>query len=674
MDVTKPRTTRQDLLPLLLLLGMVAVVHAAAAPPHAFFADDYLFLEQVRGRSLWQALLSPDPIGNFFRPVSRALWFWLLGRASGESPAVFHAANLAVFVSTLALFFEFVRAAAGRAAAFAATAIIGLHTAADVPLAWASGSQDLLAILGALLALRWHVNGRRLFAAGALALALLSKEVVAGTALVALVTDHRADEPWSRTFQRATGLFIVTALWVIAWWFVMHSHGGHPQASRPSLTDAAATLTHLFQTVLALEWRGSGSPWGHWRWLALWPACVAAALAWWTGDEHPAERMAPAPALAWLALATLPVWPVAAIWSAYFYLWALFGVAWAIGSLTMRWPRGARAALVGGLVLLSAQARGLDEFAVGTRAWSWQSHVNLRYVTRSLDTIERYLADLRAQAPALAPRTTIFYANVPPSSGWQAADGPLLRWAYRDTSLRSYYLTDFTRERALRGPVRFFAVEEGALRDRSDTPWLMSFAFSMLIDEQPARAVEALDLQTAPSDTRVSYWRAWAKWGAGDSLGAKADLIRSGMQPVRAVFRDTSVSEVRLIAARDAAALAPWPHARLAARWLDAGDAERATIEAYAYRVLAPTEPDAWRKWAAVQLAQKQYEPALRSLEHFQRLRPATMAPDQEVEQVIVSLRRVLHGDLAHEAQHGHGTDVIREGPHEARPLTDDGR
>jgi hypothetical protein len=42
-------------------------------------------------------------------------------------------------------------------------------------------------------------------------------------------------------------------------------------------------------------------------------------------------------------------------------------------------------------------------------------------------------------------------------------DGALLRIAYRDTSLRSYYFTDFSSARAGRGPVLFFAVSLGHL-------------------------------------------------------------------------------------------------------------------------------------------------------------------------------------------------------------------
>ena len=56
-------------LALVLVAGAWLQISALRLP---FFADDYLFLDQIRGRSLWAALTSPDPLRNFWRPVGRA--------------------------------------------------------------------------------------------------------------------------------------------------------------------------------------------------------------------------------------------------------------------------------------------------------------------------------------------------------------------------------------------------------------------------------------------------------------------------------------------------------------------------------------------------------------------------------------------------------------------------
>jgi hypothetical protein len=91
--------------------------------------------------------------------------------------------------------------------------------------------------------------------------------------------------------------------------------------------------------------------------------------------------------------------------------------------------------------------------------------------------------------------------------------------------------------------------------------------------------------------------------------------------------------------------LNPWVHARLAALCLNSVvRRDQGTIEAYAYHVLAPDEPDAWRKWASAQIANEQYELALQSLEHYLILAGARGRPDQEVQQVAEALRGMMRG------------------------------
>lgn len=658
-------------LPLVLVaLGVVAVHAAALRQP--FFADDYLFLEQVRGRSLGAALAAPDPLGNFFRPVGRALHFWWLARLGGESPALFHAVNLGLFLAGLLAFHAVAKRLAGRAAALFAFAFVAFHYAADVPLRWASGSQDLLAILFANLAVLLQVKGRRAPAAVSLLLALLSKEVVAGAALVAIVAARAPGERWRDTLRRQAALPAVTLLWAIAW---LASLARRPLAGEALSLDAgglAAALVHLAQVVPALEFRLGGQALGHVSALALLPAACAAlaAVLAFAREREPGGPAAPtggraiAVGATWTLVAVAPLALVMPIWSAYFYLWAMCGVGLLLARLSLSLPRAARVALLAALVFLSASARGLDEFAAARGAWAWQSHVNRHYVDRALRTIRDYLAAMRAARPVLPRNSTVFFAGVPVSSGWQAADGPLLRWAYRDTTLRSYFLGQFTLERAERGPVFFFAVERDSLVDRTDDPALLrSFAFSMLLAERPGAALDALELvrRRAPADAALLYWSAWARWGAGDTLGAARDLAAAGHEPGRALpagarerfesaGTDTAARLAMLEELAARAATSAWVHARLAALHLAAGDAVQGALEAYAYHVLAPDDAEAWRKWAAAQLAAQQYEPALRSLERYFALAGERGRADREAQLAAESLRRVLRGDVAQRA------------------------
>lgn len=166
-------SARLEWLPVAITLGSVLLLHSGALS-RPFFADDYLFLEQGRGRGLITTLASPDPIGNYLRPVGRQLWFWLVSRIGGESPLVFHALGLLVFLVALIVYYQLAKRFAGASAAWFAMTFVALHYAGDVPLRWASGSQDLLAVLFGLLTILWTCSGRRVLAASALGLALLS--------------------------------------------------------------------------------------------------------------------------------------------------------------------------------------------------------------------------------------------------------------------------------------------------------------------------------------------------------------------------------------------------------------------------------------------------------------------------------------------------------------------
>ena len=105
-------------------------------------------------------------------------------------------------------------------------------------------------------------------------------------------------------------------------------------------------------------------------------------------------------------------------------------------------PSRTLAARVAALGWGSASARSLDEFADGRTPWTGRSHVNAFYIDRATRQVDRYLASLRRAYPTLAHTTTIFFGGLTGNVAFQTADGPLVRWAYRDSSLRSYYLSD----------------------------------------------------------------------------------------------------------------------------------------------------------------------------------------------------------------------------------------
>ena len=662
------------------ILAATVVLHwrALGAP---FFTDDYLFLEQVRGQSLGQALSSPDPLGNFLRPVSRQLYFWLVAHLGGERPAVFHGVNLALFLALIAVLFHFTRKLAGTGIATFAAAFVAFHYAADVPLVWVSGSQDLLAALAAVTAIHLHRNGLRAWSAAALGVGLLSKEHVVVVPLIAVLAESPPGRAWRPAAMRAWPLFLVTAVWAAVW---LATASGRPAAAAAMHADPSAVpaaLWHLLQVSGGLEagpLRIAGARWGIIA-ITLAMAAIAVWLAAPRGrskdDRTPSDpSMPPGRALAfgaaWAVLGALPIAAVAPIWSAYFYLFALCGTAIALGGLVQRWPPWARVGAIVALGIGSVHGRQLQGFATGTSAWSGQSHVNAFYLRRAMGTSARFVREMKAARPSLPPRSTVFFADLPPSVGLQTADGPVLRFAYGDRTLRSYYLTEFTRDMSTRGPLFFFAVEDDALRDHTDDPTMLaSAAYSMMLGERPAAATPVLELalRRAPDDRALRYWLAWTQWAAGDSALAVRSLALAGTTPgigpapeleraLRPVSHDDTARAIAgLLRARNRVGLSPDVHARLAALCLASAEHRQlGVIEAFVYTRLRPRDSDAWRKWASAQLAEHRYEAAARSLKRYFELGGAAAQEDMEARNVMASLHRVLPGgDIAQRAVSG---------------------
>ncbi len=648
-------------------------VPALRAP---FFADDYLFLDQARGRSLFAALAAPDPIGNFVRPVGRALWFWLLGHASGEAPEAFHAANLALLLIALVLLFVLVRAIAGGFAAVIAAAFVALSHAPDVAVRWAAGAQDLLAVTLALAALVLHRGGRRWWAAVCLVLALLSKETVVATPLIAALVTRREGERPRDSLARAGPLFAACAAWAVVWLGTAAARPAAGAALSFAPANLPAALAHLVQTAVGREWAPGGALQGLGILPPLVPLALAlAALGFARGPAPPVtHRGAVGAGLAWALLGALPVVVVAPIWSAYFYLFALGGVALALGAALARAPRLAALAVVAALAWGAAGARGLDEFAQKPDAWATLSHVNPRYLERAGEKVSELLAGLKSVRPTLTPGSTVYFSGTPAWSGVQAGGGPMLRWAYRDTSLRADFTSRFSRAGAGRGPVLFYSPADPQRIRTADTPGLLeNLALNLLLDDAVVGAREAIlmrDERLGPS-MESNYLLAWMALALGDAAEARQRLAVAGTTSgaaaaaeieaaLREVARgDTLAAFRRIDAAVGRNVAEPGVHALLADLALARPEWHSvAIIEAFAARALSPEWPAGWRRWAMLQAMDQRYPAALASLDRFFALAGPDGARDPSAIQFRDDLRRrVPGGDLARASVHDGGED-----------------
>jgi hypothetical protein len=647
------------------LLGATWVQASALRLP--FFADDYLFLDQVRGRPLWAALTSPDPLRNFWRPVGRQAYFWLVAQC-GESPLVAHLLNLLLFLGIVAMLFTLASRLAGRRAAVIAAAIIALHYGADVPVRWASGSQDLIAVAGALGALCLVASGRSGWAAIPLGLGLLAKETVVLTPLVAWWMVLRPGEPWTRAARRVWPLGAAVGVWGALWMLAMHGRSGGTIHFSADAFPAAPV--HLLQVFLGAEW-DPHQP----RFFAVFPplvplvlVLVAIALAFrGRAAGSPRGPAAGPPAsrawstgLVWAALATAPVVLVVHIWSAYYYLFALCGMALMVGALLERRAVVLTLALVALLGWGSENARRLETFATDPSPWLTESHLNRFYFDRSMKWVARYLEDLRRQRPTLPHRSTLFFAGVQTFASWQAADGPLVRWAYRDSSLRSYYLHAFSAERAHRGPFFLFSVRNDSLLEEPEGPdplWHLTIAQLLDGHYEVARDAITIARERYPRDTTFAYCAAWVSLALGDSAAASRNFRGAGCT-LRGGPTEDMASVRRLLAAADTIAavrvlqarmpghiLDPEPHSLLADLWVPQGlRSVNPVIEAFAARLLEPRNPLAWRRWAVVQMQQWHFQEAYVSMRRYFDLAGPAGASDAEALRALEFLHRALPG------------------------------
>ena len=626
---------------ILALIGAACLARPAPAP--LLFADDYRFLEQTRHASLLAILARSDPLGNYYRPLSRQLYFWVVGRLGGESPQVFHLVNLGLFVLLLLALVALVHRLAGARAAVTAGAILALHSAADVPLCWASGSQELLSSLAATLAILLHVTGWTWVAAAALGLALLGKEVVILTPIVAIVA-ARGREPWRDAIRRGLPLIAVAVAWAVGWRWMPHLDPGKLSEVDFGLTGVASTLAHLAQATIGIEW-APGRFADVWRvappLAALTLALVAlACVRPWRllpNAERSAHtndvRSAVNAGLVWALAGALPLVAVSRNWSGYYALFAMCGMALALGAGLSRRPLAASLLVVAIVAWGSAAGRRLDVFATTFDRWTPVSHINRAFILHSTERAEACLGSLRRAHPTFPPRSTIFFAGLPENIQFQHSDGPLLRWAYRDSSLRSYYLGTFSLDKARRGPLFVFAYSGDTLREvQGGVDLLPGIAFGLTLGEQLPGAHDAmlLALERGAPAAWTSERLAFLEWALSDQADARARLVHAGLgdsggpapeietslSAFRAGDRAEALRLARLGVARHP--LDPGAHALLADLLLSADPGDRAGAdEAFAARALAPDVSTAWRRWGMVQARHDRNEAAMASFERY---------------------------------------------------------
>lgn len=582
MNLSRIRDVR--LAALFLLAGLAALY--AGALREGFLNDDYLFLEAARAHGAGPAARA---LANYFRPLSRDVWFGLWTTLAGGQPWVFHAAAFAAFALALALLFDLLAAFASPPAALAGVLYFAALPLQRVNLLWISCNQDLLALLCSLAALALYRRGRDRLALAAYFAALLSKE--SALPLPALLFG------WSvlvegaapgRALRRVLVFGLPAALWALGEWRLRAESAAAAQL-RFAPGDLAAALLHALGAATGLEdparlpaaLLSAGPSVIALLLLAplalLWPAAGAAGPAAEPRRAHAAPRFA----AAWLVAFALPVWPVAHYWSAYFYTTCVVGAAILVARAAERLTRWTYLVFAMGLLWWHAGSTAIPSFAIAETAWSWTSHLTPFYFERGAVLSRQLRAALRRAVPAPAHGTRFFFATIPPHAGFQMGNGAAIRDLYRDPSLESWFYSQFADSSAgshpceflfwngvdferlyARGSERFFQVGTDLLLLRQSAGAIHAFRRGFENRENPADLFYWLGWAQLWNGERTAAEQAWTAFGARDDTTAYRGWLRAARTALE--DGDTLSARRRLYEALHAGIGRPEVHAALA--------------------------------------------------------------------------------------------------------------
>jgi hypothetical protein len=211
-----------------------------------------LFLEQARTQRLIDSVREIGPLGNYFRPLSRQVYFELLTPIGGGQPLVFHLANFALFLGALALLADLLLALVAPAGAVAGCLLFALFPFQRVNTTWISCSQDLMALAGALGALALHRRGKRVAALLCYVAAIASKESALPLPAAVLAWDLLIERRPARDAMRRVAPFAVCGLiWIAI--AVGRRWNAPPLPLHFDLEHFTAGYVHLVQSLLGLE-------------------------------------------------------------------------------------------------------------------------------------------------------------------------------------------------------------------------------------------------------------------------------------------------------------------------------------------------------------------------------------------------------------------------------------
>jgi len=602
-----------------------------------YFWDDYYFL--ARAQQGLGACLAYVQGAAFYRPLTQGLYYLPLAWAGDSGALAAHLANLVMLaMSAWLLATVIARHAGARAGLLAGFLFAGIAPAASL-VGWASGSQDLAAILFFLIALDLHDRGQTAWAVIAMLLALLSKEAI-GAALPVLAL-------WDLLLGRKPARLLVPLLAfgaaAIAWAalhpgirLLVTGHLGEQPRSYVGFQN---------QAMVFLEWRR------YWRALfnapatglaTPWPTdrIVYSAIAWILGvlglvlthraGHGSAGALTPRRAILIGALLTIPALLLPSLlvrrWAAYFVCIPALGTSIALGVVLARSETAVASFALAVYLTLGLWSRGVHD--PGGSLLTEQSFIDGDRATRD---VERRLREFY---PTLEHNTQILVSVA--ASGMAGihgtlVDGQAARVWYNDSTIQARdpeqrmagapheILLRITENRDLVqiDPDLPSVRSSGAEPDMAAIRVVIgTYARAVAATGDPDRAVRMLLrlARTEPyrlvgsHDLRLAAMVLFAR---GDSLGAQQILWSTPALP-RGIAID-AIARILLQPSRSPA------------------------LDAQAYRVfdISPRDPDALRYWMAVFYGSEYFAQAKEMARRLQEVRPG----DKESAEVLEKLR-----------------------------------
>jgi hypothetical protein len=475
------------------LLAILVVCAAWDVFRIGFFADDFHFLDIARRIPLQHQLLGQYGIWPWYRPLSRELFFWLLVHAGPLALPAAHLASLfALWGAALALLRLGERLAPPPAAVIAPVLFV-TYAYTKFLTAWASGFQDLLAIVLTLWAVLQQSRGHTARALALAALAPFAKETgfLAGPLVIAwaiLCDGERRIRPWMLAQAAVTAAAALVHVWARRTW-TMGGRSPETETATPALAHALGHVLSAFLTIPAVVAGLSLAL------AALGFACVKALL---RSSPRPTGPARPSPdgflALAAAAgLSPMLLGHALSLTATYAYqaFPALPWISLAVARLARRVPLWILSVTLGTLAALNVTGLAYRTPESGDPAlwdlagWDWTGAI------RSSEVSRRLTNDLRSLFPSPPESLVVLYARLPSGSRFQTEDGPATREALRAPTARAWLINGAPLRVT---PGRFAIVacddETGRLRfDARDFPTMVNRAATSLMVGRPFTAL-----------------------------------------------------------------------------------------------------------------------------------------------------------------------------------------